>query len=133
MPEGERIFDAYSPAILEQMSGEEILDSRRQLVWEEQEVPASDAARDALDDMTWIARIAQSMPKARVINADWVNVRQTGSKELPSIAAVNAGESVCIISEGNGFENGWTEVLVMRDGQEPIVGYIWWSFLEKDR
>ena len=130
--EGERVFESYSPAVLEQMSGKEILDSQWQLVWEEQEVVASGTVNDVPDDMELIARMAQSMPKAKVVNADWVNVRQTGAKESPSIATVNAGESVCIISERNGFENGWTEVLVMKDGCEPVIGYIWWSFLEKE-
>ena len=130
--EGERIFESYSPAVMEQMSGEEILDSRWQLVWEEQEVTTSDAVNDVSDGMELIARLAKSLPTAKITNADWVNVRQTGSKESPSVATVNAGESVFIISEGNGFENGWTEVLVMMDGQEPVNGYIWWSFLKKE-
>ena len=133
--EGERVFGSYSPAVLEQMSGEEILDSRWQLIWEDQESVATSTPNDyaRLNGMGLIARLAESLPKAKVVNADWVNVRQTGSKESPSIATVNTGESVSIISEGNGFENGWTEVLVMKDGQEPVVGYIWWSFLEKDK
>ena len=131
--EGERIFESYSPAVMEQMSGEEILDSRWQLVWEEQEVTTSDAVNDVSDGMELIARLAKSLPTAKITNADWVNVRQTGSKESPSVATVNAGESVFVISEGNGFENGWTEVLVMKDGQEPVTGYIWWSFLEKEK
>ena len=33
-------------------------------------------------------------------------------------------------ADSNGFENGWTYVLVMNEGQEPLVGYIWHSFLE---
>ena len=114
------------------MSGEEILDSRWQLVWEEQEVTTSGAVNDVPDGMELIARLSKSLPTAKITNADWVNVRQTGAKESPSITTVNAGESVFIISEGNGFENGWTEVLVMKDGQLPITGYIWWSFLEKE-
>ena len=132
--EGERVFESYSPAVLEQMSGEEILDSQWQLIWEDQESVATSTPNDydGLNGMGLIARLADSLPKARVVNADWVNVRQTGSKESPSVTTVNAGESVFIISEGNGFENGWTEVLVMKDGQEPVAGYIWWSFLEKD-
>ena len=132
--EGERVFESYSPAVLEQMSGEEILDSQWQLIWEDQESVATSTPNDydGLNGMGLIARLADSLPKARVVNADWVNVRQTGSKESPSVTTVNAGESVFIISEGNGFENGWTEVLVMKDGQTPINGYIWWSFLEKD-
>ena len=132
--EGERVFESYSPAVLEQMSGEEILDSQWQLIWEDQESVATSTPNDyaGLNGMGLIARLAESLPKAKVVNADWVNVRQTGSKESPSVTTVNAGESVFIISEGNGFENGWTEVLVMKDGQEPVAGYIWWSFLEKD-
>ena len=122
--EGERVFESYSPAVLEQMSGEEILNSQWQLIWEGRESVATSTPNDYAgpNGIGLIARLAESLPKARVVNADWVNVRQTGSKESPSIATVNTGESVSIISEGNGFENGWTEVLVMKDGQEPVAG-----------
>ena len=79
-----------------------------------------------------VVHTVEVYPKAIVVNADWVNVRERGTKESAAITTVNAGESVYVISERNGFENGWTEVLVMKAGQEPVTGYIWWSFLEKE-
>ena len=61
-------------------------------------------------------------------NGDGVNVRSAASTDSEVLASVNKGTIVTV----NGFENGWTEVLVMKDGQFPITGYIWWSFLEKE-
>lgn len=80
--------------------------------------------------MELVHRIAEGLPVARVANTAWVNVRMEGRKDSAAIASVNAGESVYVISENNGFENGWTYVLVMYEGKEPIIGYIWHSFLE---
>ena len=82
------------------------------------------------DGMELVNKIAQGLPVAKVANTAWVNVRLEGRKDSAAIASVNADEIVYVISENNGFENGWTYVLVMGEEQEPIVGYIWRSFLE---
>ena len=96
------------------------------------EVFKTDALEDhrSLDGMELVSKIAQELPVAKVANTTWVNVRLEGRKDSAAIASVNEGEQVYVISENNGFENGWTYVLVMNEGQEPLVGYIWHSFLE---
>lgn len=129
---GERVFDAYAPSVLEQMRGDEVLSHDWQLVMDGEEVFTTDALEDhrSLDGMELVNRIAQELPVAKVANTTWVNVRMEGHKDSATIASVNAGEQVYVISENNGFENGWTYVLVMNEGQEPLVGYIWHSFLE---
>lgn len=82
------------------------------------------------DGMELAKKVAQGLPVAKVANTAWVNVRMEGRKDSAAIASVNADEIVYVISENNGFENGWTYVLVMNEEREPIVGYIWHSFLE---
>ena len=129
---GERVFDSFAPSVLEQMSGDELLNNSWQLVMDGEEVFKTDALEDhrSLDGMELVNKIAQELPVAKVANTTWVNVRLEGRKDSAAIASVNAGEQVYVISENNGFENGWTYVLVMNEGQEPLVGYIWHSFLE---
>lgn len=129
---GERVFDSYTPAVLEQMSSDELLNSEWQLIQAGEEMFNTDALHDerSTGGMELVHRIAEGLPVARVANTAWVNVRMEGRKDSAAIASVNAGESVYVISENNGFENGWTYVLVMNEGQEPIIGYIWHSFLE---
>lgn len=129
---GERVFDFHAPSVLEQMRGDELLSNDWQLVMDGEEVFKTDALEDhrSLDEMELVNKIAQELPAAKVANTTWVNVRLEGRKDSAAIASVNAGEQVYVISENNGFENGWTYVLVMNEGQEPLVGYIWHSFLE---
>jgi uncharacterized protein YgiM (DUF1202 family) len=129
---GERVFDSFAPSVLEQMSGDELLNNSWQLVMDGEEVFKTDALEDhrSLDGMELVSKIAQELPVAKVANTTWVNVRLEGRKDSAAIASVNAGEQVYVISENNGFENGWTYVLVMNEKQEPIVGYIWHSFLK---
>ena len=129
---GERVFDSYSPAVLELMSSDELLNSEWKLIKDGEEMFSTDALYDGrnTDGMTLVNKITQALPTSKVVNTTWVNVRLEGRKDSAAIASVNAGESVYVISENNGFENGWTYVLVMNEGQEPIIGYIWHSFLE---
>ena len=114
------------------MRGDEVLSHDWQLVMDGEEVFKTDALEDhrSLDEMELVSKIAQELPVAKVANTAWVNIRLEGCKDSAVIASVNAGEQVYVISENNGFENGWTYVLVMYEGQEPLVGYIWHSFLE---
>ena len=129
---GERVFDSYAPSVLEQMRGDELLSSDWQLIMDGEEVFKTDALNDnrSNDGMELVNKIAQALPVAKVANTTWVNVRLEGRKNSAAIASVDAGESVYVISENNGFENGWTYVLVMTEEQAPLVGYIWHSFLE---
>ncbi|MBP3657026.1 MAG: hypothetical protein J6K32_10060 [Clostridia bacterium] len=126
--EGERVFDSYTPAVLEQMSGKEILDTGWRLAWQNEKADGVPAGA-AQDNSAQIAVLASALPKAKVVNADWVNIRREGTKESPAIAEAKAGELVYVISENNGFENGWSHVLRICEDEPPVVGYIWWSFL----
>ena len=114
------------------MRGDELLSSDWQLIMDGEEVFKTDALNDnrSNDGMELVNKIAQALPVAKVANTTWVNVRLEGRKNSAAIASVDAGESVYVISENNGFENGWTYVLVMTEEQAPLVGYIWHSFLE---
>ena len=129
---GERVFDSFAPSVLEQMSGDELLNNDWQLVMDGEEVFKTDALNDNrnADCVELVSKIAQGLPVVKVANTAWVNVRLEGRKDSAAIASVNAGDIVYVISENNGFENGWTYVLVMNEKQEPIVGYIWHSFLK---
>lgn len=70
----------------------------------------------------------------RVANVDWVNLRSMDSKQSPSLAKLNAGETVHGLVFGCGEDGGWTLVwLPPEDLESPgITGYIWHSFLEPD-
>lgn len=129
---GERVFDSYTPAVLEQLSSDELLNIEWQLIKDSEELFKTDALHDrrSTDGMELVNKITQALPVAKAVNTTWVNVRLEGRKDSAAIASVDAGARVYVISENNGFENGWTYVLVMDEEQEPIVGYIWHSFLE---
>lgn len=65
----------------------------------------------------------------QVANVDWVNLRKQDSKASPSLARLNAGETVVLLVDECGPENGWVRVWY-RDGSDMLTGYIWHSFLE---
>lgn len=82
-----------------------------------------------------------SLPRLRVANADWVNLRKQDSKASPSLAQIYAGQEVERLVDACGPENGWVRVLYhcgasgsgeASDGiiREEMTGYIWHSFLE---
>lgn len=82
-----------------------------------------------------------SLPRLRVANADWVNLRKQDSKASPSLAQIYAGQEVERLVDACGPENGWVRVLYYcgasgsgeaSDGiiREEMTGYIWHSFLE---
>ena len=80
--------------------------------------------------------------RMQVANVDWVNLRKQDSKASPSLAKINAGETVTVLVEACGPENGWVRVLyspgeyhglTMEEfdtGRYTLTGYIWHSFLE---
>ncbi|MBR6569965.1 MAG: hypothetical protein IKK75_05875 [Clostridia bacterium] len=82
------------------------------------------------------------MERARVANADWVNLRRQDSKSSPSLARIDAGENVTVLADACGQEDGWVRVLydlgehhalTMEEydtGRYTLTGYIWHSFLE---
>lgn len=80
--------------------------------------------------------------RMQVANADWVNLRKQDSKASPSLAKIDAGENVTVLTEACGQENGWVRVLYdpgehhsitldeYETGRTTLTGYIWHSFLE---
>lgn len=78
----------------------------------------------------------------KVANVDWVNLRKQDSKASPSLAKLNAGETVTLLVDDCGPENGWVRVWYdpgdgsgiftynPDDGSALLTGYIWHSFLE---
>jgi len=78
----------------------------------------------------------------QVANVDWVNLRKQDSKASPSLAKLNAGETVALLVDACGAENGWVRVWYQPhdgrgvftsnpdDGSAMLTGYIWHSFLE---
>lgn len=125
---GERVFDDYTAALLELMSPQELLEEPWLLNRPGEILDTASAAEPVRDEI--LAAMAQALPRARIANADWVNLREAGDKTSPSLAQIAAGETVYVLSEGNGFENGWTQVAYLPRNGEPVMGYIWWSFLE---
>lgn len=76
--------------------------------------------------------LLESAPEVRVVNAEWVNLRQRDSKASPALAAIDESDSVYILRERCGEDSGWTRVYVVPgDGGPSLTGYIWFSFLEK--
>lgn len=78
----------------------------------------------------------------QVANVDWVHLRKLDSKASPSLARLNEGEIVTLLTEGCGDENGWIRVWYdpgdgrgiftsdPDDGSAMLTGYIWHSFLQ---
>lgn len=78
----------------------------------------------------------------RVAHVDWVNLRKQDSKASPSLAQLDEGETVTVLVDDCGPENGWVRVLYSigenqgltldeyESGRNSMTGYIWHSFLE---
>ena len=67
----------------------------------------------------------------RVANVNWVNLRKQDSKASPSLAKLNEGETVMLLVDACGPENGWVRVWYQpEDGSAMLTGYIWHSYLE---
>lgn len=124
---GERVFSTVVPGVLEQATEDELLDDSWLLA--EKEKKALDTMQASDDTLRGL--LIDNLPSAKVVHADWVNLRSEGNKESSSIGAIDAGDTVYILAERQGTENGWTKVLWMPARERARIGYIWWSFLEK--
>lgn len=69
--------------------------------------------------------------RARIVNAEWVNLRQSTSKSSPALTTVDSTQTVTILRERCGEDEGWTRVLFVDAQGTAWTGYIWWSFLEQ--
>ena len=69
-----------------------------------------------------------------VSNVNWVNLRQAPDKSSPSLAHLDVGTAVNVLTTDCGVDKGWTRVVLWPD--DPTVpesigttGYIWHSFI----
>lgn len=131
---GERVFDTVAPGVLEQADADELLNANWMLMQEGEEMLETAQIQEKTEwtqDAALAGVLRASLPSATVVHADWVNLRSEGDKASAPLGAIDAGDTVYILAERQGTENGWTKVLWMPEGAGARVGYIWWSFLEK--
>ncbi|MDO5299835.1 MAG: SH3 domain-containing protein [Clostridia bacterium] len=130
---GERSFDAYAPALVENMSVEELLDAETSVKKEGEAPGAAGLTVIAPEEGELAGLLARQLPRATVTHADWVNLREEADKQSNSISRIDMGDAVYVLGEGYGTDRGWTHVLWMPQGASPRIGYIWWSFLDKEQ
>ena len=133
VPTLERPFAAIAPSVIESMSVDELAGSTL-AVDGTADAPGEDVRRQpgVLEDETLVRDLQAIGRRAHIVNADWVNLRQSTSKSSPALTTVDSAQSVTILRERCGEDGGWTRVLFV-DGQGTAwTGYIWWSFLEKE-
>ena len=128
----ERTFTGVAPSVIESMSMDELAGSTL-TVDDTTDVPGEDVRRQpgVLEDEALVRDLQAIGRRARVVNADWVNLRQSTSKSSPSLTAVDNTQTVTILRERCGEDEGWTRVLVVDAQGTAWTGYIWWSFLEQ--
>jgi hypothetical protein len=78
-----------------------------------------------LENVVYRNALEEAPQTAAVINVDWVNLRKLDMKSAPSIGKINEGDTVQVLAENCGEDQGWVRVL-----WGGKTGYIWHSFLE---
>lgn len=141
------VYDAGNELIGEALTS---FTSRVSFLWDEQypeewyygQDGVSEERSQAVLDIALRGTLSAADQQMRVANVDWVNLRKQDSKASPSLAKLKAGETVTMLVDGCGPENGWVRVLYAMDeshGLTPdehgterstMTGYIWHSFLE---
>ncbi len=82
--------------------------------------------RDAvLEQVIYLNALEEAPKTAVIVNADWVNLRHRDTKSSSSIGKIDAGETVQVLAEKCGEDQGWVRVL-----WEGKTGYIWHTFLK---
>ncbi len=141
------IWDVYDAG--DGMVGETLVESMTRVVilWDEQYPEAWYHGQDGVSNERRTAAHKAALSgldknQMRVANVDWVHLRKQDSKASPSLAKINAGESVTVLVEACGAEDGWVRVLYdlgehnaltleeYETGRTTMTGYIWHSFLE---
>ena len=132
VPTLERTFAGIAPSVIEGMSVDELAGSAL-TVDGMTDVPPEDVRRQpgVLEDEALVRDLQAVGRGARVVNADWVNLRQSTSKSSPALTAVDSTQTVTILRERCGEDEGWTRVLFVDAQGTAWTGYIWWSFLEQ--
>ncbi len=129
----ERTFAGVAPSVIESMSVDELTGDTLTIDGTA-DAPQEDVRRQPgiLTDEALVCDLQAIGRRARVVNADWVNLRQSTSKSSPSLTTVDSTQTVTILRERCGEDGGWTRVLVVDAQGTAWTGYIWWSFLEKE-
>lgn len=129
----ERTFSGIAPSVIEQMSGEALAGGVL-TVGGVSEAPPEDVYSQpgVIADEALVRDLQAAGRRARVVNADWVNLRQDASKSSPALTTVDDTQTVTILRERCGGDEGWTRVLFVDVQGTAWTGYIWWSFLEKE-
>lgn len=133
LPTLKRTFAGIAPSVIEGMSVDELAGSAL-AVDGIADVPQEDVRRQPgiLEDEALVRDLQAIGRGARVVNADWVNLRQSTSKSSPALTTVDSTQTVTILRERCGEDEGWTRVLVVDAQGTAWTGYIWWSFLKKE-
>lgn len=128
----ERTFAGIAPSVIEGMSVDGLIGSTL-TVDGIADAPREDVRRQlgVLEDEALVRDLQAVGRRARVVNADWVNLRQSTSKSSPALTAVDSTQTVTILRERCGEDEGWTRVLFVDAQGTAWTGYIWWSFLEQ--
>lgn len=129
---GERTFDTYAPAVIERTNVHDLLSPAWNVLAEEEILQTASFSQAVGDNMIRELLMA-NLTAAKVIHTDWVNLRSRGDIQSPSIGEILAGDVVYVLAERQGTENGWTQVIWMPENSAARMGYIWWSFLEKQQ
>lgn len=141
------IWDVYDAG--EGLIGEAMTEfkTRVTILWDEQYPEEwyygqEGVAGERMQSAQQIALAGDRLERMRVANVDWVNLRKQDSKTSPSLAKLNAGETVTVLQPACGAENGWVRVVYdmgenqslsfeeLETGKNTLTGYIWHSFLE---
>ena len=128
----ERTFAGIVPSVIEGMSVDGLIGSTL-TVDGIADAPREDVRRQpgVLEDEALVRDLQAVGRRARVVNADWVNLRQSTSKSSPALTAVDSTQTVTILREHCGEDEGWTRVLFVDAQGTAWTGYIWRSFLEQ--
>lgn len=129
---GERTFDTYAPAVIERTNVHDLLSPAWNVLAEEEILQTASFSQAVGDNMLRELLMA-NLTAAKVIHTDWVNLRSRGDIQSQSIGEILAGDVVYVLAERQGTENGWTQVIWMPENSAARMGYIWWSFLEKQQ
>lgn len=128
----ERTFAGIAPSVIECMSVDGLIGSTL-TVDDIADAPREDVRRQpgVLEDEALVRDLQAVGRRVRIVNADWVNLRQSTSKSSPALTAVDSTQTVTILRERCGEDEGWTRVLFVDAQGTAWTGYIWWSFLEQ--
>ncbi len=118
--------DVYESAKLLKEDGSEMVlwDDHYSLDWYSGNIVYNER-HAVLERVVYWNALEEAPQTAVVTNVDWVNLRKLDTKSAPSIGIISEGETVQVLAENCGEDQGWVRVL-----WGGKTGYIWHSFLE---